>query len=345
VGGLHAAMVKYCIVVHLPCTAEEYMVLKDDPDYVEYQLGVVGAKELSRVSELHDDGYVTQTIVNRPNVAVPRLLRPLLRGKEIEFRDVRRYENGTQTSVPFVMELRVFNSISDRVTQSARIRIANVEIKKSGAFVEGGDGNSGTDALISDPTVSTPERTAERARLGAVGSTVCEIRCTGEILYALGPFSRAAEELTLKNMRAAYARFPEIVAHWSATRKPGLFGTGGDGKRRENDRGDEYRRDVYCTNEISRAQSPEDRSAPDASSSEGSNHEGSSADDADDDSAGMTFLLGVKTIRRIWRGVVDEVSSFLWRVRGRRVIRIRGGPNTPRRRSETLVVPDDAYLF
>ena len=75
-------MVKYCIVVHLPCTAEEYMILKDDPEYVRYQLGEVGARELSRVSELGADGFVTQTIVNRPNIAVPRVLRPLLRGVE-----------------------------------------------------------------------------------------------------------------------------------------------------------------------------------------------------------------------------------------------------------------------
>ena len=75
-------MVKYCIVVHLPCTAEEYMILKDDPEYVRYQLGEVGARELSRVSELGADGFVTQTIVNRPNIAVPRVLRPLLRGKD-----------------------------------------------------------------------------------------------------------------------------------------------------------------------------------------------------------------------------------------------------------------------
>lgn len=126
-------MVKYCIVVHLPCTAEEYMILKDDPEYVRYQLGEVGARELSRVSELGADGFVTQTIVNRPNIAVPRVLRPLLRGKEIEFRDVRRYRHGTHTAVPFEMELAVFNSISDRVEQRARIRIANVRVDADGA--------------------------------------------------------------------------------------------------------------------------------------------------------------------------------------------------------------------
>jgi hypothetical protein len=139
-------MVKYCIAVHLPCTAEEYMVLKDDPEYVRYQLGVVGARELSRVSELGADGFVTQTIVNRPNIAVPRVLRPLLRGKEIEFRDVRRYRHGTQTAVPFEVDLEVFNSISDRVTQRARIRIKNVEIDRDGAVRETEDAEGREDA-------------------------------------------------------------------------------------------------------------------------------------------------------------------------------------------------------
>ena len=151
-----AAMVKYCIAVHLPCTAEEYMILKDDPDYVRYQLGVVGARELSRVSELGADGFVTQTIVNRPNIAVPRVLRPLLRGKEIEFRDVRRYRHGTHTAVPFEMELAVLNSISDRVKQRARIRIANVHVDADGAVRDARAKYAEEEA--DDLFVSTPAR-------------------------------------------------------------------------------------------------------------------------------------------------------------------------------------------
>ena len=96
------------------------MVLKDDPAYVAYQLSVVGAQELSRTSELGADGVVTQTIVNRPNVSVPRIVRPLLGGKEIVFRDVRRWANGAQLRLPFELDLTVTNSISERVSQNAR---------------------------------------------------------------------------------------------------------------------------------------------------------------------------------------------------------------------------------
>ena len=233
-----AAMVKYCIVVHLPCTAEEYMILKDDPEYVRYQLGEVGARELSRVSELGADGFVTQTIVNRPNIAVPRVLRPLLRGKEIEFRDVRRYRHGTHTAVPFETELAVFNSISDRVEQRARIRIANVRVDADGAVRrdDGDDATSGEKKEFvagtyseysessayednpEDPFVSSPARVAERVALRAVGAKTCEIRCVGEVTIRFGPLSRRAEELTVANMRRAYGRFPAIMAEWRRRR-------------------------------------------------------------------------------------------------------------------------------
>ena len=94
------------------------------PEYVAFQLGVVGATEVSRVLHLGDDGFVTQTIVNRPNVVVPRIVRPLLRGKAIEFKDVRRFRDGTQRTVPFVAQLSVSNSISDRVDQRGVITSA-----------------------------------------------------------------------------------------------------------------------------------------------------------------------------------------------------------------------------
>jgi hypothetical protein len=247
-------MVKYCIAVHLPCTAEEYMVLKDDPEYVRYQLGVVGARELSRVSELGADGFVTQTIVNRPNIAVPRVLRPLLRGKEIEFRDVRRYRHGTQTTVPFEVDLEVFNSISDRVTQSARIRIKNVEIDRDGAVRETEDAEgredasdaaeSPSDRAVSDPFVSSPARVAERVALNAVGIKTCEIRCVGEVTIRVGPFSRRAEDLTVANMRRAYGRFPAIMAEWrrSARRDRPALGNERKSNDRRDRRADERRR-------------------------------------------------------------------------------------------------------
>ena len=119
------------------------MVLKDDPAYVAYQLSVVGAQELSRTSELGADGVVTQTIVNRPNVSVPRIVRPLLGGKEIVFRDVRRWANGAQLRLPFELDLTVTNSISERVSQNARVIISNARVDADGRVLGPAPPNEG----------------------------------------------------------------------------------------------------------------------------------------------------------------------------------------------------------
>ena len=191
---------KYRIVTHLPCTAEEYLVLKDDPEYVAFQLGVVGATEVSRVLKLGDDGFVTQTIVNRPNVVVPRIVRPLLRGSAIEFKDVRRFRDGTQRTVPFVAELSVSNSISDRVDQRGVITVRNVVVDDTGALRPAPppprDGEGEID-------LSTPDLCASRVATGAVGGRVCEIECVGEVACRVGPFSRKAEEVVVHNMQGA----------------------------------------------------------------------------------------------------------------------------------------------
>jgi hypothetical protein len=356
-------MVKYCIAVHLPCTAEEYMVLKDDPEYVRYQLGVVGARELSRVSELGADGFVTQTIVNRPNIAVPRVLRPLLRGKEIEFRDVRRYRHGTQTCVPFEVDLEVFNSISDRVTQRARIRIANVEIDENGAVRETEDAEGLKDAsdkaespsarAVSDPFVSSPARVAERVALNAVGIKTCEIRCTGEVTIRVGPFSRRAEELTVANMRRAYGRFPAIVAEWRKTRDECDPRWETRGNRMtdaidERTSGDvDARPDSFASEKKEKdapSSSPRARRGDGAASSEGSTRDDDDDDDDDDDGCKKRRTRGFFASRWL-RAALEKADAARLRAKGRRAIRVRGARESSRGRVETIVVPDDEYLF
>ena len=83
-------MVKYQILTHLPCTAQEYIALKDRPDYKDFQLEIVGAREHSNTRTV-EDGWVTQVIINKPDIKFPAMLKPLLRGKEIIFTDKRRY--------------------------------------------------------------------------------------------------------------------------------------------------------------------------------------------------------------------------------------------------------------
>jgi hypothetical protein len=341
-------MVKYCIVVHLPCTAEEYMILKDDPEYVRYQLGEVGARELSRVSELGADGFVTQTIVNRPNIAVPRVLRPLLRGKEIEFRDVRRYRHGTHTAVPFETELAVFNSISDRVEQRARIRIANVRVDADGAvrrddatsrkkeFVAGEVEEAYEDA--EDPFVSSPARVAERVALRVLGAKTCEIRCVGEVTIRFGPLSRRAEELTVANMRRAYGRFPAIMAEWRRRRAEE---TNDDrttiergGSKRVEKKNVQSSSTVFEEASLARGDS--------VASSEGSTR----GDDDDDARRKNTPKKHAGFFASRWlRAALEKADAARLRAKKRRAIRVRGARQSSHGRGETIVVPDDEYLF
>ena len=356
-------MVKYCIVVHLPCTAEEYMILKDDPEYVRYQLGEVGARELSRVSELGADGFVTQTIVNRPNIAVPRVLRPLLRGKEIEFRDVRRYRHGTHTAVPFETELAVFNSISDRVEQRARIRIANVRVDADGA-VRRDDGDDGDDATSGekkefvagtyseysessayednpeDPFVSSPARVAERVALRAVGAKTCEIRCVGEVTIRFGPLSRRAEELTVANMRRAYGRFPAIMAEWRRRRAED---TNDDrttiergGSKRVEKKNVQSSSTVFEEASLARGDS--------VASSEGSTR-GENNDDDDARRKNTPKKHAGFFASRWLRAALEKADAARLRAKKRRAIRVRGARQSSHGRGETIVVPDDEYLF
>lgn len=341
-----AAMVKYCIVVHLPCTAEEYMILKDDPEYVRYQLGEVGARELSRVSELGADGFVTQTIVNRPNIAVPRVLRPLLRGKEIEFRDVRRYRHGTHTAVPFEMELAVFNSISDRVEQRARIRIANVRVDADGAvrrddatYRKKEKGVAGEDEEVyeedededaEDPFVSSPARVAERVALGVLGAKTCEIRCVGEVTTRFGPLSRRAEELTVANMRRAYGRFPAVMAEWRRRKAlPLSVSIEGASKRVENVRSSTVSEEAFVSSSLARGDS--------VASSEGSTR---GDDELKNDAPKRGFFAS-----RWIRAALEKADAARLRAKKRRAIRIRGARQSSHGRCETIVVPDDEYLF
>jgi hypothetical protein len=288
------------------------------------------------------------------------VLRPLLRGKEIEFRDVRRYRHGTQTTVPFEVQLEVFNSISDRVTQRARIRIKNVEIDRDGAVLSAEDAEgredkedkaeSPSESAVSDPFVSSPARVAERVALNAVGFKTCEIRCTGEVTIRVGPFSRRAEELTVANMRRAYGRFPAIVAEWRKTRDECDPRWETRGNRMtdaidERTSGDvDARPDSFASEKKekdSTSSSPRARRGDGAASSEGSTRDD---DDDDDDGCKKRRTRGFFASRWL-RAALEKADAARLRAKGRRAIRVRGARESSRGRVETIVVPDDEYLF
>jgi hypothetical protein len=327
-------MTKYRIVTHLPCTADEYLVLKDDPEYVAFQLGVVGATEVSRVLQLGDDGFVTQTIVNRPNVVVPRIVRPLLRGKAIEFKDVRRFRDGTQRTVPFVAQLSVSNSISDRVDQRGVITVRNVVVDPAGALRPAPppprDGEGEID-------LTAPDLCASRVATGAVGDRVCEIECVGEVTCRVGPFSRKAEEVVVHNMRGAYGRFPKIMAEWNAAR---------EARAREGTEG------RTSTARSAAEASPSPRTPGGEVGARRSVHAGGKEDgDGDGDGDGDRDE-GTSRATRWWRALAPaRVRAVV--ARARESLAPGWGPGTPPGRDaskraggrDDITYPDDEYLF
>ena len=177
-------MVKYEILTHLPCTAQEYITLKDSPDYKDFQLEIVGAREHSNTRTV-EGGWVTQVIINKPQIKFPAILKPLLRGKEIVFTDQRRYRE-RQDTLPYVQTLSTSNNITDRVSNVATISIDNVTLNDAGEVVS----------------------------RGAPGDETCEVRFEGEVTVRLGWLSRKCEEAIVQNMRNAYGRFPDVMRRW-----------------------------------------------------------------------------------------------------------------------------------
>lgn len=177
-------MVKYQILTHLPCTAQEYIALKDRSDYKDFQLEIVGAREHSNTRTV-EDGWVTQVIINKPDIKFPAMLKPLLRGKEIIFTDKRRYRE-RQDTLPHVQTLSTSNNITDRVTNCATLSIDNVTLNASGEVVS----------------------------RGAPGDETCEVHFEGEVTVRLGWLSGKCENAIVQNMRNAYGRFPDVVRKW-----------------------------------------------------------------------------------------------------------------------------------
>ena len=177
-------MVKYQILTHLPCTAQEYIALKDRPDYKDFQLEIVGAREHSNTRTV-EDGWVTQVIINKPDIKFPAMLKPMLRGKEIIFTDKRRYRE-RQDTLPHVQTLSTSNNITDRVTNCATLSIDNVTMNASGEVVS----------------------------RGAPGDETCEVHFEGEVTVRLGWLSGKCENAIVQNMRNAYGRFPDVVRKW-----------------------------------------------------------------------------------------------------------------------------------
>ena len=153
------------------------------------QLDCVGSDELENILTVNEDGIATQFFRSRPRIKVPLIVKPLLRGKDLEFTDTRTFVHGSHTTLPFVQQFTSRNNISDRVRNEGTISIDSVVLNAE----EGGGDVGGHDKT---------------------GQRICQIKMEGEVNIRLGPFSRKAEEVVIDNMRGAYNKFPKIIGEW-----------------------------------------------------------------------------------------------------------------------------------
>jgi hypothetical protein len=91
----------------------------------------------------------------------------------------------------------------------------------------------------------------------------------------------------------------------------------------------------------STSSSPRARRGDGAASSEGSTRDD---DDDDDDGCKKRRTRGFFASRWL-RAALEKADAARLRAKGRRAIRVRGARESSRGRVETIVVPDDEYLF
>jgi hypothetical protein len=94
----------------------------------------------------------------------------------------------------------------------------------------------------------------------------------------------------------------------------------------------------------STSSSPRARRGDGAASSEGSTRDDDDDDDDDDDGCKKRRTRGFFASRWL-RAALEKADAARLRAKGRRAIRVRGARESSRGRVETIVVPDDEYLF
>jgi hypothetical protein len=158
------------------------------------------------------------------------------------------------------------------------------------------------------------------------------------VTIRFGPLSRRAEELTVANMRRAYGRFPAIMAEWRRRRAED---TNDDrttiergGSKRVEKKNVQSSSTVFEEASLARGDS--------VASSEGSTR----GDDDDDARRKNTPKKHAGFFASRWlRAALEKADAARLRAKKRRAIRVRGARQSSHGRGETIVVPDDEYLF
>ena len=98
----------------------------------------LGTKETEVLSnELLPDGRVKVVTRQVPGIKLPRVVRPVLRGKEVEFRDTRTYVEAERGKFPFTQTFHTVNNITDRAVVEGTITVSHAADGQTELHVKG----------------------------------------------------------------------------------------------------------------------------------------------------------------------------------------------------------------
>ena len=158
----------------------------------------LGTLESEVLSHEVVDGRVKVVVRTVPGMKLPRVVRPVLRGKEVEFVDTRTFAQRDKGKLPFAQTFRTVNNITERASVAGTIVIDR-------APVPGGPTHG-----------SSASATRGRTMMGTV------VRVQGECVVRIAGVGGKVESIIVQNLMNAYKKLPEIVGEWVATRETRL---------------------------------------------------------------------------------------------------------------------------
>ena len=157
----------------------------------------LGTLESEVLSHEVVDGRVKVVVRTVPGMKLPRVVRPVLRGKEVEFVDTRTFLQRDKGKLPFAQTFRTVNNITERASVAGTIVIDRAPVPIRGP----------------DPSMV----------MGTMMGT--SIRVQGECVVRIAGLGGKVEAIIVQNLKNAYGKLPDIVGEWVATREARVAAT------------------------------------------------------------------------------------------------------------------------
>ena len=158
----------------------------------------LGTLESEVLSHEVVDGRVKVVVRTVPGMKLPRVVRPVLRGKEVEFVDTRTFAQRDKGKLPFAQTFRTVNNITERASVAGTIVIDRAPVP------------------VGPTHGSSASATRGRTMMGTV------VRVQGECVVRIAGVGGKVESIIVQNLMNAYKKLPEIVGEWVATRETRL---------------------------------------------------------------------------------------------------------------------------